>query len=166
MIYVLSSILLLLWLSSPWSVNVVGVQVQMTVLKRDGRCPSVKKLDSASNEIHQIAVSVIADIFLNTTTPPASTTVMPSSTTNLAKTMSATDYTATVSTMTDCTGQGWRQVAFINMTDTSYDCPTGLRLTTYSKRTCGALLTTAGGCSSTTLILVLEVYSTAVCVGG
>jgi hypothetical protein len=30
---------------------------------------------------------------------------------------------------------GWRRVAFINMTDTSYNCPAGLNLTSYSKRT-------------------------------
>ena len=42
-----------------------------------------------------------------------------------------------------CNGTpGWRRIAFINMTDTSYDCPTGLRLTSYSKRTCGASYTT------------------------
>ena len=44
---------------------------------------------------------------------------------------------------------GWRRVAFINMTDTSYNCPTGLNLTSYSKRTCGRSHTTRGGCSST-----------------
>ena len=50
-----------------------------------------------------------------------------------------------------CNGTpGWRRIAFINMTDTSYDCPTGLRLTSYSKRTCGRSHTTDGGCSSTT----------------
>ena len=37
---------------------------------------------------------------------------------------------------------GWRRVAFINMTDTSYNCPTGLSLTSYSKKTCGASYTT------------------------
>ena len=63
--------------------------------------------------------------------------------------MSSTDSTATHPTMIDCSGPGWRRVAFINMTDTSYNCPTGLNLTSYSKRTCGASLTTAG-CSSTT----------------
>ena len=37
---------------------------------------------------------------------------------------------------TICNGTpGWRRVAFINMTDTSYNCPTGLNLT-YSQRTC------------------------------
>ena len=50
-----------------------------------------------------------------------------------------------------CNGTpGWRRVAFINMTDTSYNCPTGLNLTSYSKRTCGRSHTQADGCSSTT----------------
>ena len=50
-----------------------------------------------------------------------------------------------------CNGTpGWRRVAFINVTDTSYNCPTGLSLTSYSKRTCGRSHTTRGGCSSTT----------------
>ena len=50
-----------------------------------------------------------------------------------------------------CNGTpGWRHVAFINMTDTSYNCPTGLNLTSYSKRTCGRLRTINVGCSSTT----------------
>ena len=49
-----------------------------------------------------------------------------------------------------CNGTpGWRRIAFINMTDTNYNCPTGLRLTSYSKRTCGRSHTTEGGCSST-----------------
>ena len=52
---------------------------------------------------------------------------------------------------TTCNGTpGWRRVAFINMTDTSYKCPTGLNLTSYSKRTCRRSHTTYGGCSSTT----------------
>ena len=50
-----------------------------------------------------------------------------------------------------CNGTpGWRRVAFINMTDTNYNCPTGLNLTSYSKRTCGRSHTNDEGCSSTT----------------
>ena len=50
-----------------------------------------------------------------------------------------------------CNGTpGWRRLAFVNMTDTSYNCPTGLNLTSYSKRTCGRSHTNSGGCSSTT----------------
>ena len=52
---------------------------------------------------------------------------------------------------TVCNGTpGWRCVAFIDMTDTSYNCPTGLTLTSYSKRTCGRSHTIEGGCSSIT----------------
>ena len=59
--------------------------------------------------------------------------------------------TATGHQLHTCNGTpGWRRVAFINMTDTSYNCPTGLNLTSYSKRTCGRSHTTDGGCSSTT----------------
>ncbi len=36
-----------------------------------------------------------------------------------------------------CGGPGWRKVAFIDMTDTSQNCPQGLTLTGYSKRSCG-----------------------------
>jgi hypothetical protein len=57
---------------------------------------------------------------------------------------------ASVISSTICNGTpGWRRVAFINMTDTSYDCPAGLNLTSYSKRTCGASHTAQSGCSST-----------------
>ena len=51
-----------------------------------------------------------------------------------------------------CNGTpGWRRVAFINMTNTSYNCPTGLNLTSYySKRTCERAHTNSGECSSTT----------------
>ena len=46
---------------------------------------------------------------------------------------------------------GWRRVAFINMSDTSYNCPPGLGLKSYnSKRACGRSHTTRTGCSSTT----------------
>ena len=59
-----------------------------------------------------------------------------------------------------CNGTpGWRRVAFINMTDTSYNCPTGLNLTSYSKRTSGASHTTMGGCSPTTFSVGSLPYS-------
>ena len=58
---------------------------------------------------------------------------------------------ATTGHVHTCKGTpGWKRIAFINMTDTSYDCPTGLNLTSYSKRTCGRSHTQRGGCSSTT----------------
>ena len=61
-----------------------------------------------------------------------------------------TVYNITASYSHTCNGTpGWKRIAFVNMTDTSYSCPTGLILTSYSKRTCGRSHTTNKGCSST-----------------
>ncbi len=49
-----------------------------------------------------------------------------------------------------CGGPGWRKVAFIDMTNTSQNCPQGLTLTGYSKRSCGRTHTNAYACSSVT----------------
>ena len=48
-----------------------------------------------------------------------------------------------------CGGSGWTPVALINMTDSSQQCPSGLTLTSYSKRTCGRTTSAAGTCDST-----------------
>ena len=128
---------------SPRSVTTASGQGHMTDAIRTlrggvvGQCPSMEERERARSELHQVINSVFANTLPTTT--PASITTMPSSTTSAI----------TVPTMTDCGGPGWRRVAFINMTDTSYNCPTGLNLTSYSKRTCGQSLT-SGGCSSTT----------------
>ena len=133
-------LLSLLWLCTSESAN-GQVQTIDTIRAfqggNSGQCLTLEERARAQNEIRQITYSAIATALA--TTSPASTTTIPSTTT------SAT----TTSTMTDCGGSGWRRVAFINMTDTSYNCPTGLNLTTYFKRTCGRSHTTPG-CSSTT----------------
>ena len=49
-----------------------------------------------------------------------------------------------------CGGPGWRKVAFIDMTNTSQNCPQGLTLTGYSKRSCGRTHTNREACSSVT----------------
>ncbi|XP_064388393.1 collectin-12-like isoform X2 [Halichondria panicea] len=49
-----------------------------------------------------------------------------------------------------CGGPGWRKVAFIDMTNTSQNCPQGLTLTGYSKRSCGRTHTNSDDCSSVT----------------
>ena len=133
-------------LSAPGSVIIVSGQIQVVGVQRgdDGQCPSVEEGERARNEINQIVNSVIANTFPTTTT--ASTTTTPS-TTSSATTMSTNDSTTI---MTDCGGSGWRRVAFINMTNSSYNCPTGLNLTSYSKRTCGRSQNTTAECSSTT----------------
>ena len=49
-----------------------------------------------------------------------------------------------------CGGTGeWRRVVFLNMTNTSHVCPTGLANTTYSIRTCGRAYSRSYSCSST-----------------
>ena len=137
-------LLSLLWLHALESVDVASGQVQtIDIIRvpqggRGGQCLTLEQRERAQSEIRQITYSVIASALA--TEAPASTATASSTTT------SAT----TVSTVTDCGTPGWRRVAFINMTDTSYNCPTGLNLTSYSKRTCGQSHTTAGGCSSTT----------------
>ena len=115
-----------LCLSAPWSVSIASGQVQVTdvkVLERvdDWQCPSMEERERARNEIHDITNSVIAGFAAITT-----------------------------GHIHICNGTpGWRRIAFINMTDTSYNCPTGLNLTSYSKRTCGRSQESSG-CSSTT----------------
>ena len=54
---------------------------------------------------------------------------------------------------------GWRRVVFLNMTDTSHVCPTGLNLTTYSRRTCGRAHSWRYNCSSTTFSVGGSQYS-------
>ena len=95
-----------------------------------GQCPSAEERETVRNKIYQTVVSAIASTF--TRTPDTYS----------------------------CNGSpGWSRVIFINMTDTSYNCPTGLNLTSYSKRTCGRSHTTQGGCSSTTFSVVGLPYS-------
>ena len=54
---------------------------------------------------------------------------------------------------------GWRRVVFLNMTNTSHVCPTGLNLTTYSRRTCGQAHSGVLSCSSTTFSVGGSQYS-------
>ncbi len=58
-----------------------------------------------------------------------------------------------------CGGLGWRKVAFIDMTDTSQNCPQGLTLTGYSNRSCGRTHTNGGACSSVTFAVGGGQYS-------
>ena len=67
--------------------------------------------------------------------------------------------TAPTATPGQCGGPGWRRVVFLNMTDTSHVCPTGLNLTTYSRRTCGRAHSGSTRCSSTTFSVGGSQYS-------
>ena len=120
---ILSALLMLLWLSSPQSVIVASGQRQKTnvkVLERGGDW-QCPSVEERETMRNEIH-QIVNSAILN-----------------------ATGHTHT------CNGTpGWRRIAFINMTDTRYNCPTGLNLTSYSKRTCGRSHTIQGGCSSTT----------------
>ena len=58
-----------------------------------------------------------------------------------------------------CGGPGWRRVVFLNMTNTSQVCPAGLKLTSYSRRTCGRASSSSYTCWSTTLSVGGSQYS-------
>ena len=154
MILILLSVL---YLSAPGSVSIASGQVQVTdvkVLERgdDGKCSSMEERERARNEIHHIVLSVIGNMttLITTSTVPTISAISTGSTTTSMPIATSMTTTPTMVGTYICNGTpGWRRVAFINMTDTSYNCPTGLNLTSYSKRTCGRSHT-GSGCSSTT----------------
>ena len=89
-----------------------------------GQCPPTEDRERARNEIKRSVSSIISEIAAE----------------------SDQDETAAH----PCGSDGWRLVELLNMTDPSHSCPNGLRLTTYSKRTCGVSIRNSG-CSSTTV---------------
>ena len=123
MMLVLCSLLLHLLLSAPGSVIIARGQGQMTDVKVLERGDDWQCASMEERERARYEIHRIADsVIIASATGPIHT----------------------------CNGTpGWRRVAFINMTDTSYNCPTGLNLTSYSKRTCGRSHVTRTGCSST-----------------
>ena len=78
-------------------------------------------------------------------------------TTDPPTTEPATTVTPTTLPSETCGGQGWRRVAFINMTDPNQDCPQGLSLSDYSIRSCQRAQ--SSGCSSTTFPIDGSQYS-------
>ena len=81
---------------------------------------------------------------LPTTSPTPTPTTAPTPTPTTAPTP-----TPTPAAPRECGGPGWRRVVFLNMTNTSHVCPTGLRLAGYSRRTCGRASSGDYYCSST-----------------
>ena len=96
-------------------------------------CPAAEQLEMTRNIIRNETLTILRERVL----PPAPT--------------SAPTY--------ECGGtSGWTRITFINMTDTSQQCPSGLTLTSYSKRTCGR--TSSGvGCDSTSFSVGGMTYS-------
>ena len=91
-------------------------------------------------------------------TPPATTSE--ASTTAAASTAPTTDApTMPATTPGQCGGRGWRRVVLLNMTDPSHVCPSGLRLTSYSRRTCGQSSSARYSCWSSTFSVGGSQYS-------
>ena len=67
--------------------------------------------------------------------------------------------TTPATTSGQCGGPDWRRVVYLNMTDPSHVCPSGLRLTSYSRRTCGQASSNGGSCWSTTFSVGGSQYS-------
>ena len=99
--------------------------------------------------------------------PPDLTTIAPTTeapttvpTTAALTTAPTTDPPTTPATTPgQCGGPGWRRVVFFNMTDPSHVCPSGLRLTSYSRRTCGRASSALYSCDSTTFSVGGSQYS-------
>ena len=66
---------------------------------------------------------------------------------------------STTATPEQCGGPGWRRVVFLNMTNTSHVCPSGLKLTSYSRRTCGRANSSSNSCWSSTFSVGGSEYS-------
>ena len=94
------------------------------------------------------------------TTAPTADTPTTAPTTDAPTTAPTTAApTMPATTPGQCGGPGWRRVVFLNMTDPSHVCPSGLRLTTYSRRTCGRASSAWYSCDSTTFSVGGSQYS-------
>ena len=58
-----------------------------------------------------------------------------------------------------CGGAGWRRIAYLDMTDPNTTCPSGWKLTTYSKRTCGRVYSRQYTCSPVVFPVSAREYS-------
>ena len=94
-----------------------------------------------------------------TTTPP--TTAPPTTTPpTTAPPTTAPPTTAPPTTAPiQCGGGQWKRVVYLNMTNTSHVCPSGLNHTSYSMRTCGRANSGYFSCSSTTFSVGGSQYS-------
>jgi len=100
-------------------------------------CPAAEQLKMTRNIIRNETLTILRERVL----PPAPTSA-PTGPTH------------------GCGGtSGWTRVTFINMTDTSQQCPSGLALTSYSKRTCGRTSSAGNRCDSTSFSVGGMTYS-------
>ena len=70
--------------------------------------------------------------------------------------------TSTSEAPSGCEGSGWSRAVFLNMTDPFYECPSGWKLSSFSKRSCEQVSTTELTCDSAMFSTGGDSYS-AVC---
>ena len=118
------------------------IDLKVISIDAEHRCLSTGRRENMLNEFRQNIKSIVSTIinYGSTVSPTMATT---------PSTPDVTPMGISEAVFTCCGTPGWRRLAFINMTNTSYNCPTGLNLTSYSKRTCGLPSTLTGGCIST-----------------
>ena len=69
-------------------------------------------------------------------------------------------YTSSSTNKSDiCGGAGWRRIAYLDMTDPNTTCPSGWKLTTYSKRTCGRVYSWRYTCDAVIFPVSAREYS-------
>ena len=69
-------------------------------------------------------------------------------------------YTSSPTNQSDiCGGAGWRRITYLDMTDPNTTCPSGWKLTTYSKRTCGRVYSQQYTCSPVIFPVSARAYS-------
>ena len=106
-------------------------------------------LDSKQDELDMKVMSVNSELEQNILT-------------NITKQLKKTPK-ASHEALGSCGGEGWRRVAYLDMTDPSTTCPSGWQLTGHSKRTCGKVSTGRLTCDSVFFPVSEGINYTSVC---
>ena len=121
-------------------------RVPATVLtgSAPGSCPSEQDTIDAQNMLRQNISTILDDLpVADIPTTELPTTELPTTelpTTKLPTTeLPTTELPTTEEPVAECGGTGWRRVGYLDMTDPSQSCPSGLALKYYhpTLRTCG-----------------------------
>ena len=130
----------------------VNIDVQ-EIKSETGVCLSVGEREKVLSGLRENITASLSTYEVHSSTTVTTRPTEPPTTDQI----STTTASITVTTLSpppaiySCKGTtGWRRIAFVNMTNTSYSCPSGLFFTSYSKRTCGIQRTIREGCTSTT----------------
>ena len=105
------------------------------------------KLVSVNAQCTPVPLLSMPTLFTSPTSLPPSPTSLPPSPTSLPPSPTSLPPSPT---LLPCGGTGWRRVVYLNFTDPNTRCPSGWRLTSHSKRTCGRVNTGGLSCDSVT----------------